>query len=85
MKVFQHFLWEQRESNPRPSACKAAHYPLTPVPALSMAASLLGVRYNPGDEVGLQKELEKDLSHMLALRFDIEHLTGKEAIELVRK
>ncbi len=50
-----------------------------------MAASLLGVRYNPGDEVGLQKELEKDLSHMLALRFDIEHLTGKEAIELVRK
>lgn len=49
------------------------------------AASLLGARYNPGDEVGLQKELEKGLSHMLVLRFDIEHLTGKEAIELVRK
>lgn len=49
------------------------------------AASLLGARYNPGDEAGLQKELEKGLSHMLVIRFDIEHLTGKEAIELVRK
>lgn len=49
------------------------------------AASLLGARYNPGDDTGLQKELEKGLSHMLVLRLDIEHLTGKEAIELVRK
>jgi len=49
------------------------------------AASLLGARYNPGDDAGLHKELEKGLSHMLVLRFDIEHLTGKEAIELVRK
>ena len=49
------------------------------------AASLLGARYNPGDDTGLQKELEKGLSHMLILRLDIEHLTGKEAIELVRK
>lgn len=49
------------------------------------AASLLGDKYNPGDDSGLQKELEKGLSHMLVLRFDIDHLTGKEAIELVRK
>lgn len=49
------------------------------------AASLLGARYNPGDDVGLQKELEKGLSHMLVLRIDIEYLIGKEAIELVRK
>lgn len=49
------------------------------------AASLLGDRYNPGDEAGLQKELEKGLSHMVILRLDIEHLTGKEAIELVRR
>ncbi|MBO4965558.1 MAG: pyridoxamine 5'-phosphate oxidase family protein [Muribaculaceae bacterium] len=49
------------------------------------AASLLGDKYNPGDEAGLHKELEKGLSHMLVLRLDIEHLTGKEAIELVRK
>ena len=49
------------------------------------ATSLLGDRYNPNDDVGLQKELEKGLSHMLILRLDIEHLTSKEAIELVRK
>lgn len=49
------------------------------------AVSLLGDRYNPGDKDGLQKELEKGLSHMLILRLDIEHMTGKEAIELVRR
>ncbi len=49
------------------------------------AASLLGTKYNPGDEVGLQKELEKGLLHMLVLCLDIEHMTGKEAIELVKK
>lgn len=49
------------------------------------AARLLSERYNPGDEEGFQKELEKGFACMLAIRFDIEHLTGKEAIELVRK
>lgn len=49
------------------------------------AASLLGSRYNPGDDAGLQKELEKGLPHTLILRLDIEHLSGKEAVELARK
>ena len=49
------------------------------------AARLLSERYNPGDEEGFQKELEKGFARMLAIRFDIEHLTGKEAIELVRQ
>lgn len=49
------------------------------------AARLLSERYNPGDDEGFQKELEKGFACMLAIRFDIEHLTGKEAIELVRK
>lgn len=49
------------------------------------AARLLGNRYNPNQEVALQKEMESGLSRMLAIRFDIEHLTGKEAIELVRQ
>lgn len=49
-----------------------------------LAATSLGARYNPGDNIGLQKELEKGLSNMLVLRLDIEHLTGKEAIELMR-
>ena len=45
-------------------------------------ARLLGYRYNPGDNESLQKEMEKGFSRMLMIRFDIEHLTGKEAIEL---
>ena len=45
---------------------------------------MLGNRYNPNDEESLQKELESGFSRMLMIRFDIEYLTGKEAIELVR-
>ena len=48
-------------------------------------ARMLGNRYNPNQDEALQKELESGLSRMLAIRFDIEHLTGKEAIELMRK
>ena len=51
---------------------------------LLSAARLLGDRYNRGNEESLQKELAKGLAHMLLIRLDIEHLTGKEAIELVR-
>ncbi|MBR4338576.1 MAG: NimIJ family nitroimidazole resistance protein [Bacteroidaceae bacterium] len=48
-------------------------------------ARLLGNRYNPNNEDRLRQELEKGLSRMLMIRFDIEHLTGKEAIELVKR
>ena len=48
-------------------------------------ARLLGDRYNPNQEEALQKELEKGLSRMLMIRFDIEHLTGKQAIELIKQ
>lgn len=46
-------------------------------------ARLLGHKYNPDDEAALGREIEKSLAHMELLRFDIEHLTGKEAIELI--
>lgn len=49
------------------------------------AARLLGNRYNPNHDEALQKEIEHGLARMLAIRLDIEHLTGKEAIELVRQ
>ncbi len=49
------------------------------------AARLLGRRYNPGREAALQAELEKGLARMLAIRLDIEHVTGKQAIELTRE
>ena len=48
-------------------------------------ARMLGDRYNPNQEKALKMELEKGLSHMVMIRFDIEHLTGKEAIELMKQ
>ena len=48
-------------------------------------ARMLGNRYNPNDDESLQKEMEKGFSRMLMIRFDIEHLTGKEAIELIKQ
>ena len=46
---------------------------------------MLGNRYNPNQDDALQKEIESGLSRLLAIRLDIEHLTGKEAIELVKQ
>ena len=48
-------------------------------------ARLLGDRYNTNQEEALQKELEHGFARMLMIRFDIEHLTGKEAIELIKQ
>lgn len=48
-------------------------------------ARLLGDRYNPNQEEALQKELEHGFARMLMIRFDIEHLTGKQAIELIKQ
>ena len=47
------------------------------------ALRLLGRRYSPNDEPGLQHEIDKSLDHVLLLRLDIDHMTGKQAIELV--
>lgn len=45
---------------------------------------LLGRRYSPNDEQGLQLEIDKSLDHVMLLRLDMEHMSGKEAIELTR-
>ncbi len=47
-------------------------------------ARLLGNRYNPNHDESLQAEIASGLSRMLMIRFDIEHLTGKESIELMK-
>ena len=53
--------------------------------ATSGTLALLGDNgYNPNDDESLKKEIESGLARMLMIRFDIEHLTGKEAIELVK-
>ncbi len=48
-------------------------------------ARMLGNKYNPNDDESLQKELESGLARMLMIRLDIEHITGKEAIELTKQ
>ncbi len=48
------------------------------------ALRLLGLRHAPHDHTGLQREIDKDFARVLMLRLDIEHLTGKQAIELVK-
>ena len=48
------------------------------------ALRLLGCRYSPGDEPGLQHEIDKSLDHVLILRLDIDHISGKQAIELLQ-
>ncbi len=48
-------------------------------------ARMFGNRYNPNDDESLQKELESGFAHMLMIRLSIEHLTGKEAIELTKQ
>ena len=53
---------------------------------------LLGGKYNPGDHVGLQHEIDKSVAmpggiphtRVTVLRMEIDHISGKEAIELVR-
>lgn len=48
------------------------------------ALHMLGKRYNP-EEAGIQHEIDKDFTHVAVIEFTIEHITGKEAIELVRE
>lgn len=49
------------------------------------ALEALGERYNPGDGEGLQAELAQNLERVCVVEIAIEHLTGKEAVELARQ
>ena len=48
------------------------------------AAKLLGAKYRPGFVEDLADTVERNLDKMCVFALEIEHLTGKEAIELVR-
>ena len=62
------------------------HVSMLEDPAEMMAAlQMLGERYHPGHPTDAQHEAEKSLRRVLVLRMDIDHLTGKQAIELVKK
>ena len=48
------------------------------------ALRLLGERFGPNDDMRLQQEIDSGIDRVVILHMDIEHLTGKEAIELVK-
>ncbi len=47
-------------------------------------ARILGNRYNPNQNEPLNREMEKGLSRMLMICLKIDHMTGKESIELTK-
>lgn len=48
------------------------------------ATRLLGERCAKDDDAGLEREIKKSYRAMMMLDFTIEHVTGKESIELTR-
>lgn len=48
-------------------------------------AELLAAKYDPDNLGNLDREMEKGFDRMCMIELGIEHLTGKEAIELARK
>ena len=48
------------------------------------AIDWLAEKYSPDNEEGRLKEIEREYSILCMIEFTIEHLTGKEAIELTR-
>ena len=49
------------------------------------ALRLLGEKYAPGDTSNLESEINHGFNRVAVIRMDVEHMTGKEAIELTRK
>jgi len=47
--------------------------------------SVLGDKFNPGHEGALSAEVERGHARLHMLKMDIEHMSGKRAIELVPK
>ena len=51
--------------------------------ALQEAAMQLGLKYNK-NEKSVKDEIQKALARMSCFEIEIEHITGKQAIELVK-
>ena len=49
------------------------------------ALEILAARYSPDHEQGRLQEIEKGLSLVCMIELTIEHMTGKEAVELVKE
>ena len=50
---------------------------------ITAALRALGERYAPADAAGLEREIARELCRVCVLELAVEHMTGKEAIELV--
>ena len=48
------------------------------------AAKVFGLKYN-NDVTAVEKEIKREWNALSCIEIDIEHMTGKEAIELTRK
>lgn len=48
------------------------------------AIEILGRKYSPDHEEGLQKEIEKDFANVCLVKLVITHISGKEGIEITR-
>ncbi len=48
-----------------------------------MAIEQIAKRYSPDDEIGRMKEIETDFAQVYLVEIMVEHMDGKEAIELV--
>jgi len=48
------------------------------------ALEILAARYSPDQKQGRSEEIEKQFKHVGLIELTIEHMTGKEAIELVK-
>ncbi len=44
----------------------------------------LAARYAPDDREGREEEIEREISHMAMIELTPDHISGKEAIELIR-
>jgi len=51
---------------------------------IRQAVKTLAMKYSGDYEDGIDKEIDVEFSHLCMIQLDIEHLTGKEAIELVK-
>lgn len=49
------------------------------------ALQLMARKYSPGLDEGAKREIDSSFKHVTVLALDVERLTGKEAIELVRR
>ena len=48
-------------------------------------ATILAMKYSPGFEDGISKEINSSINRMAIIEMTIEHMTAKEAIELIKK